>query len=59
MNMRCPTIEVNRDGEKVIINLSDFDDKIMTKWVDKITETEIIDNSTLLPLAPPPPISKK
>ncbi len=56
MNMRCPTIEVNRDGEKVIINLSDFDDKIMEKWVDKITETEIIDNSILLP---PPPISKK
>ncbi len=56
MNMRCPTIEVNRDGEKVIINLSDFDDKIMEKWVDKITETETIDNSILLP---PPPISKK
>lgn len=30
--MRCPTIEVDRDGKKVITNLSDFNHKTMIKW---------------------------
>lgn len=48
--MRCSTIEVNRDGEKVIINLSDFDAKIMIKWEDK-AKPEFTNN-------PPPPSRK-
>lgn len=30
--MRCPTMEICRDGQKVVINVSDFDSKTMLKW---------------------------
>ena len=48
--MRCSTIEVIRDGQKVTINLSDFDPKTMIKWDDKI-KPEFVVNS---PVTPPP-----
>ncbi len=30
--MRCETVEVSRDGAKVIINASDFNPETMIKW---------------------------
>lgn len=30
--MRCPTMEINRNGHKVVINVSDFDPETMLKW---------------------------
>ncbi len=32
--MRCPTMKVNINGQKVIINVADFNADTMTVWVD-------------------------
>ena len=47
MNMRCETIEVDRNGKKVIINLSDFNPNTMVKWGD----------SSAAPVAPVAPVA--
>ena len=45
--MMCPTIEVDRNGKKVIINLSDFNPNTMVKWGD----------SSAAPVAPVAPVA--
>ncbi len=30
--MRCPTEEIDIDGQKVVINVSDFDSETMKRW---------------------------
>lgn len=39
--MKCPTMQVNVNGQKVIINVTDFNADTMTVWVDYNPETEI------------------
>lgn len=68
--MRCPTMEVNIDGQKVIINVADFNADIMAVWVDYNPETVIQTEQLYVPekssealspvlhasrLVPPPP----
>ena len=45
--MMCPTIEVDKNGKKVIINLSDFNPNTMVKWGD----------SSAAPVAPVAPVA--
>ena len=54
MNIRCPIIEVNRDGKKVIMNTCDFNAETMVKWEDKILKSEVTSPSEV----PPPPFDK-
>ncbi len=71
--MKCPTMEVNIDGQKVIINVVDFNADIMTAWVDHnpevVSQTEQLHvpgelNEALSPvlhgsrMVPPPPVMK-
>ncbi len=71
--MRCPTMEVNVNGKKVIINVADFNADFMTVWVDydpeAVTQAEKLHvpgklSEALSPvihasrLVPPPPSMK-
>lgn len=49
--MRCETIEIDIDGKKVIINLSDFNSETMVRWDHGVAPP--------LPVAPAAVRSKK
>lgn len=48
--MRCPTMEVNRDGQKVIINTCDFDVKTMVQWGKIPVVSALIDSGPMVQL---------
>lgn len=71
--MRCPTMKVNINGQKVIINVADFNADIMSVWVDynpeAVIQTEPLQvpkklNEALSPvlhesrMIPPPPMMR-
>lgn len=50
--MRCETIEVDRNGKNVIINLSDFNSVTMIKWDESSAAPAVVS----APGSPPPPV---
>lgn len=51
--MRCPTEEIDIDGQKVVINVSDFDPETMKRWDYSDSEAASIQQASG-PLAPAP-----
>lgn len=51
--MKCPTVEIDRKGQKVTINVTDFNSKTMIKWGDPIGTEGAGDNTLKLPSPAP------
>ncbi len=53
-HMKCPTTEINRDGEKVVINTCDFNAETMRLWDHPYSEETNEPEDGPKPKAKPP-----
>jgi len=54
--MKCPTIEIDTGGQKVTINVTDFNPKSMIRWGDPIGTKGVGEEALIA--SPPAPVLK-